>query len=476
MKKNHPILENLAEQYCGEKFLKISQLPLSGSNRLYFRFIFQNHESIIGVYNEDIQENRAFFHFQKALHKNRIHVPKLLAISENQQYYLLHDLGDENLFSLLSTHRNHDIIDDKVVEFYQKTVKILPHIQTIDKEIDFSYCYPRNSFDRQSMQWDLNYFKYYFIKLLNIPFHEQKLEDDFNTLINFLLEADSHYFLYRDFQSRNIMIHDNDPYFIDFQGGRKGALQYDVASLLYDGKANLSESLRIKLLDLYLEELVKICPVTKMEFLKYYYSFVLIRILQAMGTYGFRGYYEKKAHFLASIPFAIDNIRYLLENVDFQVQLPELFSVLERITQLDIFQPIDNQENILTVIVNSFSYKSGIPLDLSTNGGGFVFDCRALPNPGREVEFQQLTGKDALVIECLEKYEETTAFKHHSFALIDASIKNYLDRKFTRLMVSYGCTGGQHRSVYFAESLDKHLADFFPQIKIILNHKNKFVI
>ncbi|MBP5710524.1 MAG: phosphotransferase, partial [Bacteroidales bacterium] len=328
-------------------------------------------------------------------------------------------------------------------------------------------------FDRQSMQWDLNYFKYYFLKLAGISFDEQLLEDDFQKLIDFLLQAGNFYFLFRDFQSRNIMIFNNEPYFIDYQGGRRGALQYDIASLLYDGKADLSPDLRNELLEFYLSELSNYIPVRHDEFLQFFDAFALIRIMQAFGTYGFRGYYEKKAHFLLSIPYAIRNIKYILDNCHLQLEIPELFSALRKITESELSNLSMEVSDKLTVEINSFSYKKGIPMDYSGNGGGFVFDCRALPNPGREKFYQDFTGKDKVVADYLEKYDEVSDFKDSVFALVKQSVDNYLERKFNHLSVSFGCTGGQHRSVYFAESLSEYLQKTYKQkIKVILQHTN----
>lgn len=467
---NEQLLKKLASSYCSDDSPQIDKIPQSGSNRLYFRITFQNRPSIIGVYNDDVRENEAFFSLTETFLSKGIKVPQILAIDQSRCYYLLNDLGDETLYSFLTVHRVGEKLGEEVMQYYRKVLQTLPKIQTATDAIDFSVCYPRHAFDRQSMQWDLNYFKYYFLKLANIPFDEQLLEDDFNTFIDFLLKADNHYFLYRDFQSRNIMLHEREPYFIDYQGGRKGPLQYDIASLLYDGKADIPPEIRKELLEVYLDELQKTVPCDRSDFLLYYDSFVLIRILQALGTYGFRGYYEKKSHFLLSIPYAIRNIRYLLQNGFFPVKVPHLMSVLEKLTLKEELSEMENTDQ-LTVTVNSFSYKKGIPQDLSVNGGGFVFDCRALPNPGRDKAYRNLTGRDPEVIQYLQEYEEVEKFKEHIFALIDGSVDNYLSRHFTHLMVNFGCTGGQHRSVFFAEAMAKHLAEKYPEVRVKLKHR-----
>jgi hypothetical protein len=320
------------------------------------------------------------------------------------------------------------------------------------------------------MTWDLNYFKYYFLKLAKVSFDEQKLEDDFETLTNFLLEADHNHFMYRDFQSRNIMLLNNKPYFIDYQGGRKGALQYDIASLLYDAKAAIPQKIRNELLAFYLEILKTHLPFDRRKFLKYYNGFVLIRILQAMGAYGFRGYYENKPHFLQSIPYAVQNIKWLLEGNNLTLHLPMLTDVLQEIIDSTGSAHQPPVESNLTVQISSFSYKNEIPHDETGHGGGFLFDCRALPNPGRMQEYMELSGLDPPVIGFLRKEHEVDAFLTHVYSLIDQSVNTYIGRGFTHLSVNFGCTGGKHRSVYCAEELAKHLKSKF-NIKILIDHK-----
>ncbi|MDR2972755.1 MAG: phosphotransferase [Bacteroidales bacterium] len=451
-------------------FVSIEKLPLSGSHRQYFR-IFSNEGSVIGVYNKDIKENISFFTFTRFFISQNINVPKIITIDESHQFYLLEDLGDETLFSFLNTHRTHDIINTPVVTYYKKVLKQLPLLQLCGKKgIDFSVCYPRFAFDKQSMLWDLNYFKYYFLKLANIPFDEQLLEDDFHCFIDFLLETDNDYFMFRDFQSRNIMLHHNEPFFIDYQGGRKGALQYDIASLLYDGKADLPPDLREELLLFYLKELESHISINTEEFCKYYYGFVLIRILQALGTYGFRGYYERKSHFLLSIPFAIKNLKYIIPKLKFSTKIPTLIRVIQQITESELVGFCTLPENRLTVTVNSFSYKKGIPQDFTANGGGFVFDCRALPNPGRLPEYKKATGKEENVIDYLESFEEIKQFKSLTTQLISQALDNYIERNFSHLMVNFGCTGGQHRSVYFTEKLAEYLREHYSEVNVVIKH------
>lgn len=466
-------LAKLAQNYLQTTHFSIDKLPQSGSARQYFR-IKTEKRSIIGVYNDDLKENEAFFSFTQSFLQQQIPVPQLLAIAEDRTYYLLNDLGNETLYSFLCAQRKFGNWTDELTNIYKKVIAQLPKIQLAGRNnIDFSKCYPRFAFDRQSMQWDLNYFKYFFLKLANIPFDEQLLEDDFQYLIEFLLEADSNFFLYRDFQSRNIMIQNGEVYFIDYQGGRKGALQYDVASLLYDGKADIPENIREELFQYYMECLSREIPIDKDKFAVYYHAFVLIRIMQAMGAYGFRGYYEKKTHFLLSIPFAVRNIRYLLENQKIPNQLSYLKEVLKKITESDFVKSTILPQDKLTISVTSFSYKKGIPEDVTGNGGGFVFDCRALPNPGRETAYKQQTGMDRPVIEYLEQYAEVEEFKTHTQTIVFSAARNYLERKFNHLAVNFGCTGGQHRSVYFAQSMADALRKQFPEINVILTHREQ---
>ena len=361
------------------------------------------------------------------------------------------------------------------MDYYKKVVAALPKFQmTAKKGLDMSVAYPRAAFDRQSMQWDLNYFKYYYLKMVNIPFNEQLLEDDYQRFMDYLLNVDDNYFLYRDFQSRNIMVYQDDVWFIDYQGGRKGALQYDIASLLYDAKADLSPEIRQELLECYMDNLAQYIPIDRKQFTAYFNAFSLIRIMQAMGTYGYRGYFERKAHFLQSVPYAIRNMRYLLSQNALPDNLPELRRVLQTVVDSYVETKTQNTD-VLTVTVQSFSFKKGVPEDPSGNGGGFVFDCRALPNPGREKKYATFTGKDACVKEYLEQYKEVETFVNHVCALVDMSVDNYLERKFTHLTANFGCTGGQHRSVYFAERTAAHLRAKYPKIVVELKHTNPMV-
>jgi aminoglycoside/choline kinase family phosphotransferase len=462
MNKEELKIKELYHQWAGTEPESITFLPGSGSYRKYYR-LEGDPDSVIGVFNEDRKENDAFISFSQEFQRHKLPVPMVHATDPSGQVYILSDLGDLTLFNYLSGIRSGaEDFPEEVMVIYRKVIDFLPLFQVVaGKGLDYSKCYPRQAFDGQSMMWDLNYFKYYFLKLAKIPFDEQKLEDDFHTLVRFLLGAGADHFMYRDFQSRNIMLVEREPWFIDYQGGRKGPLQYDIASLLYDATASIPEPIRAVLLEYYLDVLEKYFPVDRKSFRQFYIGFVLIRILQALGAYGFRGYYENKTHFLRSIPFAIANLQYLLDTNLLPVPLPMLREVLEKIILNPAFRHLPQTANQLTVRVSSFSYKRGIPGDTSGNGGGFVFDCRALPNPGKFEEYRSVTGDDPGVINFLEKEAEVAEFINHACFLVDQSIRKYIERGFTSLTVSFGCTGGQHRSVYCAAELARHIHSKF---------------
>ncbi len=470
MKNEELKIAELYRTWAGTEPETITFLPGSGSYRKYYRLAGERG-SVIGVFNEDRKENDAFISFSHKFHQQKLPVPFVHTTDSSGQFYLLSDLGDLTLFQFLSGNRSGtEDFPEEMIDIYRKVIGFLPLFQVVaGKELDYSKCYPRKAFDSQSMMWDLDYFKYYFLKLAKVPFDEQKLEDDFHTLVQFLLGAGTDHFMYRDFQSRNIMLVEGEPWFIDYQGGRKGPLQYDIASLLYDAKASIPEPVRDLLLEYYLDVLEDYFPVDRISFRQFYTGFILIRILQALGAYGFRGYYENKPHLLKSIPFAIANLKYLLDTKSLPLPLPMLREVLEKIIVNPSFRSFKETGNQLTVKVTSFSYQTGIPADDSGNGGGFVFDCRALPNPGRLDEYRSFTGNDQLVIDFLEKEPEVGEFLNHACLLVDQSIRRYIERGFTRLSVSFGCTGGQHRSVYCAGELAKHIRSKFG-VMVDLDH------
>jgi aminoglycoside/choline kinase family phosphotransferase len=437
--------------------VKPLQGQLGGSGRAILR-LTGGASSAIGILYPVREENVAFIEFSRHFRRKGLPVPEIYAEDLSQGAYLEEDLGDTTLFEYLSAHRSGDTIAPEAVEAYRKVVAVLPRFQAAaGRDLNYKVCYPRASFDRQSIAWDLNYFKYYFLRLAGIPFNEQALEADFGRLTKFLLGAPHEYFLYRDFQSRNVMLREGDPFFLDYQGGRRGALQYDIASLLYDGKADLPPALRQELLDYYLDCLGGFMDLKRDAFMEHYYAYVYVRILQALGAYGFRGFYERKAHFLQSVPYALKNLRWLAENVKLPIALPALMEALGSLSASEKLQRLAAPENVLTVRIFSFSFHREMPKDEWGNGGGFVFDARSLPNPGREERFRLLTGKDMAVKEYLEEKDSVGDFFEHAQALVDESVTAYQRRGFQNLMVSFGCTGGQHRSVYLAEQLAKHL-------------------
>ena len=432
-------------------------LPADGSPRRLLR-LRGGGRSVIGAIGPDLRENRAFLAFSRRFRAAGLNVPEIHAEDQDAGVYIEEDLGDVNLFQFLSANRQGGRIAPPVLEVYRKVVRALPRFQVDGgRTLDYSVCYPRAAFDRQSMLWDLNHFKYYFLRLSGMTFDEQALEDDFSRFADHLLGAPSDFFLYRDFQSRNVMARDGEPWFIDYQGGRKGPLQYDIASLLYDAKADLPFDLRDEFLELYLDAACERTAVDRRDFKARFPGFVLIRIMQAMGTYGLRGYYERKTHFLQSIPYAIRNLERLLQAHEVPVKLPALSEVWRRLIASSALRRQGEASLTLTVRVSSFSFKAGMPSDASGHGGGFVFDCRALPNPGREAALAPLTGRDAEVSAFLEKDHGAGAFLARAFELVMQSVENYRTRNFTDLSAAFGCTGGRHRSVYCAEALAKAL-------------------
>jgi len=453
------LLKSLFEHYFHVPPTTIVPLQgdLGASGRKILRLSTATHRAIGVLYNVR-EENIAFLEFSKHFRRHGLPVPEIFAEDLDHGAYLEEDLGDTTLFEFLTKNRTATTIAPQAIEAYRKVVAILPRFQVeAARDLNYSVCYPNPSFDRQSIAWDLNYFKYYFLRLAGIPFNERALEDDFSRLTDFLLTAPRDYFLYRDFQSRNILLHNGNPFFVDYQGGRKGALQYDIASLLYDAKADLPPELRQQLLDHYLDTLANFIPLDRPAFLQHFYPYVYIRIMQALGAYGFRGFYERKPHFLQSVPYALKNLRWLLHNVELPIALPTLMGAFQSMLASEKLQAIASEADNLIVRIFSFSFHQGLPKDETGNGGGFVFDGRSLPNPGREDRFKSLTGKDSPVIEYLQQQESVHQFFASVLSLVDSAVVTYQQRGFKNLMVSFGCTGGQHRSVYLAEQLAKRL-------------------
>ena len=462
------LMLQLFEAWAGEKAIEIKELPVSGSNRQYFRIIGTD-KTVIGAYNNKREENEAYISFTSHFLKYNIPVPKIELVSDDHLYYLVEDLGDDSLYNHVISCKGK--LNTEVVELYKKSLSYLISMQVdASKTLDYSVCYPVSKFDADAIQWDLNYFKYSFLMLSGVAYNEFLLEKDFKALKEFLLTVPMDYFMFRDFQSRNILIKNSEPYFIDFQGGRKGPLTYDVASLLYQAKAQIPDETRMKLFNYYYEELNKKQQTDYHDLLHSYKCFSLLRLLQVLGAYGFRGYFEKKPHFIESIPFAIRNLKELLLNTNWPIELPHLKLIAEKLKAPVLEKLVENEA--LTVSITSFSYRKGIPSDPSDNGGGFVFDCRSIHNPGRYDEYKQLTGKDQAVIDFFEREDEMEEFLEPIFRLVDKSIEVYQSRKFDHLMVNFGCTGGQHRSVYSAERLAAHLKEKY-SLNIKLWHREQ---
>lgn len=464
-------LSDLFEKWSGETPDLILPLAPSASYRIYYRLQSKNHAAI-GAHSPNRKENIAFLSFSKHFKSKGLPVPEIFIEDLDRDIYLQEDLGFTTLYSYLL--QKGDYFPDYLINIYKKVVEQLANLQIEGgKGLDYKVCYPRASFDKQSMLWDFNTFKYYFLKLAKVPFDEQALEDDIHTFADYLLKADNEYFMFRDFQTRNIMVKGGEPYFIDYQGGRKGALQYDLASLLFQAKANIPPDIRIELLEHYLKAVQKHISVDREKFIEYFYSFVLIRCIQVFGTYGFRGLYERKEYFIKSIPFAIRNVKWVLENRGLPIEVPELEKVLRAVIASKRFEPFDKikaSSSLLTLSINSFSYKqNGIPVDSSGNGGGFVFDCRFVHNPGRYEPYKKLTGRDESVINFLQHHSNMGEYLENVFRIVDEAVENYIDRSFTNLMVNFGCTGGQHRSVYAADALAKHIKEKYG-IAVVLTH------
>ncbi len=487
-------LKELFRQWAGVPCTECLAIGASnGSSRRYYRLTGAAHQCV-GAVADNIPENRAFFAYSRHFGAKGMPVPELYLVDSDERHYLQQDLGDQTLYGLLYEKKQKGGgFDAEMLALYRQALADLAAIQQAGADIDFSVAYPRAAFDRRSILWDLNYFKYYFLKLSDIPFDEELLENDFQTLADLLLQADCSFFLYRDFNPRNIMVCEerrtkNDElsgsgetasahsslFYIDFQGGRRGAAQYDVASLLYSAKSDLPQPLRDELLRHYLD-IRNITGDERTVWLRHFRLYLLVRILQTLGAYGFRGLYQRKPYFIESIPLALNNLRHLLENhPDTLAALPHLASVLDTTLHTPTTPALTNSPiDTLTVTVLSFSYKQGLPQDTSGNGGGHIFDCRALPNPGRYPEYKTYTGADRPVIEFLGRESAVDRFLSNVQDIVGQSVDKYLERNFTHLSVAFGCTGGQHRSVYCAEQTARWLRDTYPQIVVQLVHREQ---
>jgi aminoglycoside/choline kinase family phosphotransferase len=470
-----PVVEQVEAFFktiIADEIITTENIPLSGGDRRYFRFI-TNTASYIGCYNNNVQENETFFYFTTHFRRYQAPLPKVIAINDTREVYILQDLGTQSLLDVLTKEG----FIDNVFNLYKKSLSQLARMQILGGDtVDYSKCLTAKEFGKQAILSDLLYFKYYFIDTLKIPYDKQQLIEDFEDLATYLTKTEYKYFMFRDFQSRNIVVNDREVNFIDYQGGMRGALQYDAASLLWQAKADLSDEWKTQLLEYYItcinEHLP--APVNHDVFVSQYNGYVLIRLLQVLGAYGFRGLFERKAHFLTSIPLALRNLKWFLDNKKVGLIVPALDKLLAAITSDEVINRFENRKaddnTKLLVKVKSFSYKkSGIPKDESENGGGFVFDCRGILNPGRFEPYKQLTGREKEVQDFLEQQTTMPDFLNNIYNIVDIVVENYLERDFENLAINFGCTGGQHRSVYAAEQVARHLRNKY-KVKIELEH------
>jgi RNase adapter protein RapZ len=468
-------------EYNNAAITAIDKLPQAGSERHYFR-IHTADKNFIATYGANLKENESFIYFSEHFKKKKLVVPQIFCINAANNIYIQEDFGDVSLLNKLEEKG----FTTEVYELYKKSLQQLALLQVNGHEgLDYKKCLTNAAFGKQAIMADLLYFKYYFLDALRRPYDKQKLLDDFEALSNYLSHTEYKYFMFRDFQSRNIMVTPSAGgglgeavHFIDYQGGMKGAPQYDVASLLWQAKANLPDDWKQHLLDDYMDAFEKIVeePIDRETFCSQYNGYVLIRLLQVLGAYGFRGLFERKAHFLTSIPLALQNLKWFVHNQNVGIAVPEFKKVLEICISDEVrqeFTPVQaTPETPLVVTINSFSYKKGIPADISENGGGYVFDMRGILNPGRIEEFKTQSGLDKSVSDFLEQQTDMPVFLNGVFSIIDISVSDYIKRGFISLMINFGCTGGQHRSVYAAEAIARHLRNKF-KVKINLNHTNK---
>lgn len=462
-------LIELYNNHFGTDPQSVVALPGAGSNRKYYRIAAENGETVIGVIGTSAEENKAFYEMAEIFAARELNSPKVIAKSDDYIAYLQEDLGSVSLFDVIANGReNGGNYSQPERLFIAHAIMHLPCFQFEGAGEDvFSKCYPQREMDRVSVMFDLNYFKYDFLKLTGVDFNEFKLQADLEAFADAIVAENGNTLLYRDFQARNIMLCKGKPMFIDFQGARKGPIYYDVASFLWQASAKFSDDLRDEMIDVYLEALQKYKKMTKEEFMPKLRLFVLFRLLQVLGAYGYRGLWEKKKHFVDSIPPAIDNLRKELS-----LGTCDAYPYLKQVCQ----QIIDWQDSKPKprggIRVYSFSFKKGIPQDSTGNGGGYVFDCRGSNNPGRYDEYKPLTGLDQPVIDFLENDGEIVTFLERIYPIADFHVQRWLDRGFSDLMFCFGCTGGRHRSVYSAQHLAEHIHEKFG-VEVYLCHRER---
>lgn len=415
--------------------------------------------SVIGIYNLNLGQNRAFIGFTKHFRAAGLPVAEVFGVHPSMESYLVEDLGTTTLLDLhLQTRPTVEEMTPEVLELYRKAAGWLPKFQVVaGKSLDFSLCHQSQVYDRRNMLWDMNYFLNSFVREYGVSFNSPQLERDFEVFSQFLSQAGAENFMYRDFQARNIMVRGDTLSFIDYQEGRRGPLQYDVVSLVYQSKANLPPESRKAILQAYMDALAEVMPLDREKFLSYYQGFVFIRLMQVLGTYGEQGLKQKKEYFRQSIPYALKNLGRLLDTIALPVEAPELWRLMRELSASNVPQEKERPENNFSIALSSFSYRNGMPPIGGDHGGGFVFDCRCIPNPGREEQYKEMTGLDQPVRAYLDAKEESEMFFRHIIALVDQAVGSYLKRGFNSLAISFGCTGGQHRSVYFTERLAREL-------------------
>lgn len=465
-------ISQLYKSWAGKEPVQVDVLPQSGSVRRYFRLQGEK-QSVIGTYGDNVKENEAFIYFSNHFKEKQLSVPEVYAVNDDRTMYLQEDFGDVSLLNILESKG----YVPEVYNLFKDSLSQLARLQILgDQGLDYEQCLTNKEFGKQAIMADLLYFKYYFLDALQKPYDKQKLIDDFEALSSYLTYTEYKYFMFRDFQSRNIMVQNDGVHFIDFQGGMKGAPQYDVASMIWQARANLPENWKHDLLEDYMDAFESIIDnqIDRGIFRSQYNGFVLIRLLQVLGAYGFRGLFERKAQFLTSIPQALKNLKSFFEVNSLGISVPEFKKVLQICVDDEVIQkftPVQADESTpLVVKVCSFSYKKGgIPVDQSGNGGGFVFDCRGIENPGRYEQYKTIHGRDKPVMEFLERQTRMQDFLNSVFDIVDISVEDYIRRGFTNLSVNFGCTGGQHRSVYAADALAKHLRNKY-KVKIDLCH------
>jgi len=466
-------VSQLYKSWKGRLPKSVEVLAQSGSDRRYFRLHSEDGKTVIATIGANVPENETFIYFSGHFKNRRLHVPEVLAASYDKTIYLQEDLGDISLLDLLEQKG----YVEETYNLFKESLHQLAKVQVLGNEsLNYERCLTNKEFGRQAIMADLLYFKYYFLDGLRKPYDKQKLIDDFEALSSYLSFTEFKFFMFRDFQSRNIMVKENGSvHFIDYQGGMKGAPQYDVASMIWQARANLPDDWKEHLLEDYMNSFESIIeqPLDRAIFESQYHGYVLIRLLQVLGAYGFRGLFERKAQFLTSIPLALKNLRWFIENNSLGISVPEFKRVIEMCVEEEIIQrftPVQADHfTPLVVKICSFSFRNGIPQDVTGNGGGFVFDVRGIDNPGRHEQYKTIHGRDRAVMEYLERQTRMQDFLNAVFDMVDISVEEYIKRGFTSLAVNFGCTGGQHRSVYAADALARHLKNKY-KVNIELCH------